>query len=221
MNLPLAMPKLWREPMQCNNSPIAEDWAKPPVAEPVLEFGNSRVLLRQRRLLAGGAPVEIGARAFDLLMVLIEADGALVTKDDLQNRIWPNVVVAPENLKVQVAALRRALGEDRRLILTDHGRGYRFTATVRSAVAALECSAALGATIPQDRCVPALPTDLSVIASRLARVEVRLAEALNRLGAGRGGSRLPRRRYAVIRSAGRARRRGGALPCVKSFDLAS
>jgi len=95
-----------------------------------LEFGRFRVLLRQRRLLAGGVPVELGARAFDILMMLIEADGALVTKDELQRRVWPGVVVVPDNLKFQVFALRKALGEDRELVLTEHGRGYRFTAAV-------------------------------------------------------------------------------------------
>ena len=95
-----------------------------------LEFGRFRVLLRQRRLLAGGVPVELGARAFDILIVLIEADGALVTKDELQRRVWPGVVVVPDNLKVQIFALRKALGEDRELVQTEHGRGYRFTAAV-------------------------------------------------------------------------------------------
>jgi DNA-binding winged helix-turn-helix (wHTH) protein len=115
MNLSLAMPKPRHE-----------------VTEAALEFGNFRVLVRQRRLLAGGVPVELGARAFDILVVLIEANGALVTKDELQRRIWGDLFVLPENLKVQVAALRKALGEARGLILTDYGRGYRFTAAVRS-----------------------------------------------------------------------------------------
>jgi DNA-binding winged helix-turn-helix (wHTH) protein len=97
-----------------------------------IEFGKFSILGRQRRLLAGGVPVELGTRAFDILMVLIEADGALVTKNELQRRVWDGVVVSPDNLKVQIAALRKALGEDRGLILTDHGRGYRFTAEVRS-----------------------------------------------------------------------------------------
>jgi DNA-binding winged helix-turn-helix (wHTH) protein len=121
MNLPHAMPKPRHE-----------------ITEAALEFGDFRVLVRQRRLLAGGVPVELGARAFDILMVLIEADGALVTKDELQRRVWGDVVVSQDNLKVQVAALRKALGEDRVLILTDHGRGYRFTAAVRSRAEAPE-----------------------------------------------------------------------------------
>jgi DNA-binding winged helix-turn-helix (wHTH) protein len=98
--------------------------------ETTLEFGRFRVLLRERRLLAGGVSVELGARAFDILMVLVQADGALVTKDELQRRVWSGVVVAPDNLKVQVFALRKALGEDRELVQTEHGRGYRFTAAV-------------------------------------------------------------------------------------------
>jgi DNA-binding winged helix-turn-helix (wHTH) protein len=95
-----------------------------------LEFDHFRVLLRQRRLLAGGEPVELGARAFDILMVLVEADGALVTRDELLRLVWPDVVVCPENLKVQIFALRKALGEDRELVQTEHGRGYRFTGAV-------------------------------------------------------------------------------------------
>jgi DNA-binding winged helix-turn-helix (wHTH) protein len=99
-------------------------------SDTTLEFGRFRVLLRQRRLLADGVPVELGARAFDMLIVLIEADAALVTKDELQRRVWPGVVVAPDNLRVQIFALRKALGEDRELVHTEHGRGYRFTAAV-------------------------------------------------------------------------------------------
>jgi DNA-binding winged helix-turn-helix (wHTH) protein len=99
-----------------------------------LEFGRFRVLLRRRELLADGVPLELGTRAFDLLLVLAEADGALVTKGDLVTRVWPGVVVSEENLKVQISALRKALGEDSEFIRTEFGRGYRFTATVRRTV---------------------------------------------------------------------------------------
>jgi DNA-binding winged helix-turn-helix (wHTH) protein len=92
------------------------------------------VLLRQRQLLVDGVPVEVGTRAFDLLLVLLEADGALVTKEEMLDRVWPSVIVSEENLKVHVAALRKALGADRELIRTDFGRGYRFTGVLRSKV---------------------------------------------------------------------------------------
>ena len=92
------------------------------------------MLRRHRRLIADGVPIELGTRAFDLLLVLLEADGALVTKDDLLGRVWPGIVVSEANLKVQVFALRKALGADREVIRTEFGRGYRFIAAVRSSV---------------------------------------------------------------------------------------
>ena len=108
---------------------------KPKLTADVLEFGRFRVLLRQRQLLADRVPIALGTRAFDLLLVLLEADGALVTKGALLSRVWPGIVVAEENLKVQISGLRKALGEDRDFIRTDFGRGYRFTAAIRPAVA--------------------------------------------------------------------------------------
>lgn len=104
-------------------------------ADATLEFGRFRVLLRERQLVADGEPIELGTRALDLLVVLLEADGLLVTKEELLSRAWPGIVVAEENLKVQIAALRKALGEDRDFIRTEFGRGYRFTGTVRSSAA--------------------------------------------------------------------------------------
>jgi DNA-binding winged helix-turn-helix (wHTH) protein len=118
-----------------DNSPITRAWSSPASGDATLEFGRFRVLLRQRQLVAVSGPIELGTRAIDLLLVLLEADGSLVTKDQLLSRVWPDVVVAEENLKVQIAALRRALGEDRDFIRTEFGRGYRFTGTVRSTVA--------------------------------------------------------------------------------------
>jgi DNA-binding winged helix-turn-helix (wHTH) protein len=107
----------------------------PVSAEASVEFGRResfRMLLRQRQLLADGVPVELGTRAFDLLMALLEADGSLVTKEELMSRVWPGIVVSEENLKVQMCALRKALGADRDVIRTEFGRGYRFTAVLRT-----------------------------------------------------------------------------------------
>jgi DNA-binding winged helix-turn-helix (wHTH) protein len=110
------------------------DGANRAIAEQSLEFGRFRVLLRQRQLLADGAPIELGTRAFELLLALLEANGALVSKEHLLARVWPGVVVAQDNLKVQVLKLRKALGEYRDSIRTEFGRGYRFTVAVRSTV---------------------------------------------------------------------------------------
>jgi len=114
---------------------MAVDRSSSAAADATLAFGRFRVLLRQRQLVVDDVPIELGTRAFDLLLVLLEADGSLVTKDELLSRVWPGIVVAEENLKVQISALRKALGEDRDFIRTEFGRGYRFTGAVRSTVA--------------------------------------------------------------------------------------
>ncbi|MGH8294287.1 MAG: ATP-binding protein, partial [Steroidobacteraceae bacterium] len=74
----------------------------------------------------------LGSRAFDVLLILVEAAGELVTKEELLTRVWPGTVVEESNIQVQVSALRKALGEDRGLILTVPLRGYRFTGEVRA-----------------------------------------------------------------------------------------
>jgi DNA-binding winged helix-turn-helix (wHTH) protein len=100
--------------------------------EASFEFARFRVLLRRRLLIADGVPIALGTRAFELLLALLEADGGLVTKEQLLDRVWPGIVVEAGNLKAQVRALRRALGEDCDFIRSEHGRGYRFAGAVRS-----------------------------------------------------------------------------------------
>src|SRR5260221_8569939 len=77
-----------------------------------------------RQLLADGQPVALGARALDILLPLIERRERLVTKDELLELVWPNLVVEENNLQVQVSALRKTLGTG--AIATIPGRGYRF-----------------------------------------------------------------------------------------------
>jgi phospholipid transport system substrate-binding protein len=111
-----------------HHSPSQSRWS---AQEAVLEFGRFQLLVRRRQLLVEGVPVKLGTRAFDVLSVLLEADGSLVTKEELLSRVWPGIHVSEENLKVQILVLRKALGEDRDFIQTETGRGYRFTAAVR------------------------------------------------------------------------------------------
>src|ERR1700751_2982960 len=128
-------PALWRK----SPLPHHATWGSSVSAEAAIEFGRFRILLRRRQLLADGVPVELGTRAFDLLLALLEADGALVTKKELLDRVWPSVVVSDENLKVQISALRKALGADRNLIRTEFGLGYRFIGILRSNATAHAC----------------------------------------------------------------------------------
>jgi predicted ATPase/DNA-binding winged helix-turn-helix (wHTH) protein len=88
-------------------------------------FGPFELQPNQRRLLNDGRPVELGHRAFDVLSVLVERAGQLVTKDQLLGLVWPGVVVEENNLQVQVSTLRKILGTT--AIATTAGRGYCFT----------------------------------------------------------------------------------------------
>ena len=117
---------------EARHNPSQSRWA---AQEAALEFGRFQMLLRRRQLIADGVPVKLGTRAFDVLSVLLEADGSLVTKEELLSRVWPGIHVSEENLNVQILALRKTLGEDRDFIRTEPGRGYRFTAAVTSTAA--------------------------------------------------------------------------------------
>ena len=74
-------------------------------------------------------PVSIGRKALDLLSVLAEAEGALVTKDELMAAVWPKAIVEDNAIQVHVAALRKVLGKDADLLTTAHGLGYRLAVT--------------------------------------------------------------------------------------------
>ena len=107
-----------------------------------ISFGPFRLLAEQRLLLEGDKPVRLGSRAFDILVCLVQRAGEVVGKEELIARAWPQTFVEEANLKIQVSALRRALGDGQggnRYVLTVVGRGYNFVAptTPRGAVAGL------------------------------------------------------------------------------------
>jgi DNA-binding winged helix-turn-helix (wHTH) protein len=101
--------------------------------ERALAFGPFRLLSARRLLLQDDQPVRLGSRALEILIALVERPGELVTKAELMARAWPSTFVEEGNLKVQVAGLRRALGDSRgsdRYLVTVPGHGYRFVAPV-------------------------------------------------------------------------------------------
>ncbi len=103
-----------------------------------VSFGPYRLLATQRLLLEGDKPVRLGGRAFDILTVLVERAGEVVSKEELIARVWPDTFVEEANLKIQVSALRRALGDgqgDSRYVVTVVGRGYNFVAAIREEAA--------------------------------------------------------------------------------------
>jgi predicted ATPase/DNA-binding winged helix-turn-helix (wHTH) protein len=97
--------------------------APPKAGADVIRLGAFELVPAERQLLRDGQPVELGARAFDLLQVLAEHAGRLVTKATLLERVWPKLVVDENNLPAQIASLRRALGAA--AIRTVPGFGYR------------------------------------------------------------------------------------------------
>jgi DNA-binding winged helix-turn-helix (wHTH) protein/predicted ATPase len=114
----------------------------------IIEFRHFSILSHRRQLLAYGQPIRLGGRAFDLLLTLIEAPGAVVGKDELLSRIWPGRIVEENRLQSEIWALRKALGVDRDLIQTVAGRGYQFTGEIHelgTGVSARQVAAPLAA----------------------------------------------------------------------------
>jgi TolB-like protein/Tfp pilus assembly protein PilF len=97
-------------------------------------FGPFELRPASQELLVEGRPASLGARAFDVLLALLERRDRLVTKGELLAIAWPGLVVEENNLQVQISALRKILGDG--VIKTVSGKGYRFTAEIAGAEAA-------------------------------------------------------------------------------------
>jgi len=91
-------------------------------------FGRVEVRPVERQLRLDGKPTALGARAFDLLLALIERRDRVVPKNELFDLVWPGLVVEENNLQVQISALRKLLGPQ--AIATIPGRGYRFALSI-------------------------------------------------------------------------------------------
>lgn len=131
-------------------------------------FGPFVLNPEQQKLVEDQTPVALGGRALDILTALVERPGAVLTKNELIARAWPNLVVEEGNLKVNIAALRRALGEKAgslQYIATVTGRGYRFVAPVHAGPAAHAA--------PESRFVAGpsnLPPSMATIVGRAADI---------------------------------------------------
>jgi DNA-binding winged helix-turn-helix (wHTH) protein len=75
-------------------------------------FGPFVLVPDRQALLRGDVQLRLGGRALDILSALVERSGQLLSKRDLMARVWPDTVVEDCNLKVNMAALRRALGDE-------------------------------------------------------------------------------------------------------------
>jgi predicted ATPase/DNA-binding winged helix-turn-helix (wHTH) protein len=98
----------------------------------MVAFGRYQLFPRLRLLLRDGVRLDLGERALEVLVQLVSAAGQVVSKDSLLSRIWSKGVVEENILQAQISSLRKILGNDRDLIATEFGRGYRFTGSVQA-----------------------------------------------------------------------------------------
>jgi non-specific serine/threonine protein kinase len=124
-------------------------------------FGRFEVRPAQRSLLVDGAAASIGARAFDMLVTLIERRDRVVSGDELFELVWPGLVVEENNVRQQVAALRKLLGVE--AVVTVPGRGYRLALALDAEEATPPA--------PDKRAVPSnLPLNLPALIGREAEL---------------------------------------------------
>ncbi|MEQ1954053.1 winged helix-turn-helix domain-containing tetratricopeptide repeat protein [Mesorhizobium yinganensis] len=89
-----------------------------------LEFGDYRLKRAERLLLGPNGPLELSARSFDILALLLDRPDEVIGKTELFDAVWPGVVVEENTLQVHISALRKLLPAE--MIATVHGRGYRY-----------------------------------------------------------------------------------------------
>jgi len=89
-----------------------------------LEFGNYRLKGAERLLLGPNGPLELSARSFDILAMLLGKPDQVIGKTELFDAVWPGQVVEENTLQVHISALRKLLPAE--MIVTVHGRGYKY-----------------------------------------------------------------------------------------------
>ena len=106
---------------------------EPSLGPMAVAFGPFCLIPDRGLLLRGETECRLGSRALDILVCLVERAGETVTKQELLSRAWPNTFVHEANLRVHIAALRKALGDGQagaRYLVNVMGRGYCFVAPV-------------------------------------------------------------------------------------------
>ena len=90
-----------------------------------MKIGELEVLRESRQVTCNGRLVKMSSRAFDLLQLLLDAKGSLVSTEEIMAKVWPSTIVEENNIQVHISMLRRLLAERRDLLQTVTGRGYR------------------------------------------------------------------------------------------------
>jgi len=106
-------------------------------SDEVISFGPFRLDTGERRLTKDAEIVELGGRAYDILVALLSRPSEVISKRDLMAQVWPDITVEETSLRVHIASLRKALGEGKqgaRYISTVAGRGYCFVGTISRSI---------------------------------------------------------------------------------------
>lgn len=119
--------------------------------EQSVRFGPFRLLRLRRLLFRGDEQLVLGSRAMEILLVLIEQPGEIISKAEIIHRVWPDTFVEEANLRVQIAGIRRALGDESAeplYLQTVAGRGYRFVGSLSTATRPVQ--PVRGTDVPRD-----------------------------------------------------------------------
>ena len=161
---------------------------------PALAFGPFVLDRASKQLLEEGKVLRLGGRAFDLLCALAEHSGEVLSRAQLEARVWPNTIVEETSLRVHISALRKVLGDGvagARYIANVPGRGYSFVVPVVAVEAHQSTAARAASTVALD--APAPP------ARRMHNLPARLSHAIGRSSVTRGlGERLATQRLVSI-----------------------
>ena len=120
---------------------VVDPQFKGPISQDVICFGPFRLSTTERLLEKGGDPVQLGSRALDILIALVERSAEVVSKKELIAKVWPDLVVDEGSIRYHVSALRKALGEGRsgkRYVTNVSGRGYCFVVPISRAASDLK-----------------------------------------------------------------------------------
>jgi len=158
----------------------------------VVVFGSFRLFVAGRLLKRGDESLQVGGRALDLLITLVERAGEIITHKELRERVWPGITVDDANLRVHIAGLRKVLGDGQngaRYISSVAGRGYCFVAPVQQQRQEIKSTTALARPVKGPMLPARLPgmvgRDATVIALRSMIVSHRFVSIVGPGGMGK------------------------------------
>lgn len=140
-----------------------------------LSFGDTTVVPGRRELTHSGRRVAIGDRAFDLLLLLLERRGTVVSKGEIMEAVWPQRMIGENTLESQMSDLRRALGNDRDAIRTVSGRGYQFVGILDPALQATGSQTNVVKSLPPRPQSVNVPANVSPLIGRNLELEAVIA----------------------------------------------